>query len=45
MTKGAGLVVAIHHNHHLLGIHHCADPYGQSSLRYQVDIVVEETTI
>ena len=45
MTKGTGLVVAIHHDHHLLGIHHCANTYGQSGFRNQVDIIVEETTV
>ena len=45
MAEGTGLVVAIHHNQHFLGIHHCAYTNGQSCLRHQVDIVVEETTI
>ena len=38
VTKGAGLVVTIHHNHHLLGIHHCAYTDGQSGLGNQIDI-------
>ena len=38
MTEGTGFVMAIHHDHHLLGIHHCADTYGQSGLRNQINI-------
>ena len=45
VTKGAGLVVTIHHDHHLLGIHHRADTNGQSGLGNQVDIIIEEATI
>ena len=45
VTKGAGFVVAIHHNHHLLGVHDCANTNGQSGLGNQVDIIIEETTI
>ena len=45
VTKGAGLVVTIHHDHHLLGIHHGTDSDGQSCLGNQVDIIIEETTI
>ena len=45
MAEGTGLVVAIHHNHHLFGIHHCADTYGQSGLGYQIDVIIKETAI
>ena len=45
MTEGAGLVVAIHHNHHLLSVHDGADTYCQCGLRNQVDIIIEETTV
>ena len=38
MAQGAGFIVAIHHNHHLLSVHHCADTYGQSGLRNQINI-------
>ena len=45
VTKGAGLVVAIHHDHHLLGIHDSTDTDSQSCLGNQIDIIIEETTI
>ena len=45
VTKGAGLVVTIHHDHHLLGIHDGANTNGQSGLGNQIDIIIEETTI
>ena len=45
MAEGTGFIMAIHHDHHLLGIHHCADTDSQSSLGDQIDIIVEETTI
>ena len=45
MAEGTGFIMAIHHDHYLLGIHHCADTDSQSSLGDQIDIIVEETTI
>ncbi len=45
MTKGTGLVVAIHHDHHLLSVHDGAYTYCQCGLRNQVDIIVEKTTV
>ena len=45
VTKGAGFVMAIDHNHHLLGIHHCAYTDGQSGLGNLIDIIIEETTV
>ena len=45
VTKGAGLVVTIHHNHHLLGIHDGTYTNCQSCLGNQIDIIVEETTV
>ena len=45
MAEGTGLVVAIHHYHHLFGIHHCAYTNGQSGLGYQIDVIIKETAI
>ena len=45
MTKGTGLIMAIHHNHHLFGIHDGTDTNGQSGLGNEIDIIIEETTI
>ena len=45
MTESTGFIVTIHHNHHLLGIHHSANTYSQSCLGNQVDIIIEETAI
>jgi len=45
MTEGAGLVVAIHHNHHLLSVHDGAYTYCQCGLRNQINIIVEKTTV
>ncbi len=42
VTEGAGLVVAIHHNHHLLGVHHCTNTYSKCSLGDQIDIIIED---
>ena len=45
MTKGTGLIMAIHHNHDLFGIHDSTDTNGQSGLGNEIDIIIEETTI
>lgn len=45
VTKGTGLVVAIHHNHHLFGIHDGTDTDSKSGLENQIDIIIEETAI
>ena len=45
VTQSTGLVMAIHHDHHLLGIHDGADTDSQSCLGNQVDIIIEETTV
>ena len=45
MTEGAGLVVAIHHNQHLLSVHDGAYTYCQCGLRNQINIIVEKTTV
>ena len=45
MTKCTGFIMAIHHNHHLLGIQDSSNTDGQSGLGDQIDIIVEETTI
>ena len=45
VLQGTGLVVAIHHDHHLLGIHDGSYTNGQSGLGDLVDVVVKETTV
>ena len=45
MVGGTGFIMAIHHDHHLLCIHDCANTNGQSGLGNQIDIIIEETTI
>ena len=45
MTKGTGFVMAIDHNHHLLGIHHSTDTYSQGGLGNQIYVVVKETAV
>ena len=45
VLQGTGLVVAIHHDHHLLGIHDGSYTNGQSGLGDFVDVVVKKTTV
>ena len=42
---GAGLAMAIHQDHHLAGIHHCTNTYGQSVGRYVLGLTTEETGV
>lgn len=45
MAEGTGFIVAVDHNHHLLGIHDCADTYGESGLGDLIDVIVEEAAV
>ena len=45
MLEGAGFVVAVDHDHDLLGVHDCSNAYGQSGLGNKVHVVVEETAV
>ena len=45
MTKGAGLIVTIHHNHHLLGIHHCTYSDSKGCFWNQIYVIIKETAV
>ena len=45
MAEGTGFIMAIHHDHHLLCIHYCANTYCKSRLWNQIYIIVKETAV
>lgn len=45
VLQGTGLIMAVDHDHDLLGIHDSADANGQCGLGDFIDIVIKETTI
>ena len=45
VLEGAGLAMAIDHDHHLLSVHHGADADGEGGLGDLVHVVVEEAAV
>lgn len=45
MAEGTGFIMAIHHDHHLLGIHHSSNTYCQSGLGNQIHVIVKEAAV
>lgn len=45
MTEGTCLVMTIHHDHNLLGIHHSADTNCKRGLRNLVNVIIKETAV
>ena len=43
--QGAGLAMTVHQNHHLTGIHHGANTYGQGVSGYVLGLTAEETGV
>ena len=45
VLEGTSLVVTVADEEHLLGSHHGADAYGESLLRHEVEVALEETAV
>ena len=45
VLKGTGFVMAVDHDEYLFGIHNRTYTYGESGLRNEIHIVIEETAV
>lgn len=45
VLEGTCLVVTATYEKHLLGVHHCANADGQSLLRHEAEVIVEEAAV